>query len=39
MAADPSGLPVLDEAGSGLSGWITHQAVLAAAHNRPAQTV
>ena len=39
VAADPSGLPVLNEDGSGLSGWITHQAVLAAAHNRPVQTV
>lgn len=32
VVADPSGLPVVDESGSGLSGWITHQAVLAAAH-------
>lgn len=38
VAADPSGLPVLDGAGTGLSGWITHQAVLAAAHRRPART-
>ena len=35
VAADPSGLPVVDEAGTGLSGWITHQAVLAAAHHGP----
>jgi chloride channel protein, CIC family len=39
VSADPSGLPVVDEAGNGLSGWITHQAVLAAAHTRPVQTV
>jgi CIC family chloride channel protein len=39
VSADPSGLPVLDEAGKGLSGWITHQAVLAAAHARPVRTV
>ncbi|NUP54169.1 MAG: chloride channel protein [Catenulispora sp.] len=35
MAAEPSGLPVLDATGAGLSGWITHQAVLAAVHQRP----
>ncbi|NUR59607.1 MAG: chloride channel protein [Catenulispora sp.] len=36
VAADPSGLPVLNGAGTGLSGWITHQAVLAAVHRDPA---
>nr|WP_329956424.1 chloride channel protein [Catenulispora pinistramenti] len=35
VSADPWGLPVLDAAGTRLSGWITHQAVLAAAHRRP----
>ncbi|WP_369125425.1 chloride channel protein [Catenulispora pinisilvae] len=35
VSADPWGLPVMDAAGTGLSGWITHQAVLAAAHRRP----
>jgi CIC family chloride channel protein len=39
VSADPSGLPVLDETGSGLSGWITHQAVLAAAHSRATETL
>jgi chloride channel protein, CIC family len=36
VTATPSGLPVLDESGTGLSGWITHQAVLAAVHRSPA---
>nr|WP_230419931.1 chloride channel protein [Catenulispora pinistramenti] len=35
VSADPWALPVLDAAGTRLSGWITHQAVLAAAHRRP----
>lgn len=36
VSADSWGLPVIDASGAGLSGWITHQAVLAAAHSRPA---
>jgi chloride channel protein, CIC family len=36
LAADPSGLPVLDADGGRLSGWITHQGVLAAVHHSPA---
>lgn len=32
IAADPSGLPVLDPTNTQLAGWITHQSALAAAH-------
>ena len=35
VSADPWGLPVLDGSGTGLSGWVTHQSVLAAVHRRP----
>ena len=37
VSADPSGLPVLDAAGTSLAGWITHQSALAAVHGHRAR--
>nr|WP_312886939.1 chloride channel protein [Actinocrinis puniceicyclus] len=38
VAAEQSGLPVLDESGLRLAGWITHQSLLAAVHKAHAVT-
>ncbi|MBY8889457.1 chloride channel protein, partial [Streptomyces sp. PTM05] len=35
VTADGAGLPVLDETGSRLIGWVTHQSILTALHHGP----